>query len=92
MIDTASDRDGEKSIWRKEYIPVHWATYHPISRRTENGFQVNVQTYGNEPTVEVVYWRLWIFVRVGPKHQRTVAGGASGDRLHAVIVVLCSND
>ena len=77
LIDTASEQDDGEYIGRKKAVPVHWVTDHPLLRTTENGFEETIQTYGNEPTVEVVYWRIWIFVRVGPKDQRTVAGGAS---------------
>ncbi|TBU43652.1 hypothetical protein BD309DRAFT_1019096 [Dichomitus squalens] len=41
-----------------------------------NGFEEKIQTYGNEATIEVVYWRIWIFVRVGPKGQCVVASNA----------------
>ncbi|KAM5541141.1 hypothetical protein V8D89_005070 [Ganoderma adspersum] len=52
--------------------PVYWVTDHPI-RRTGKGFEKTIQTYGNEPTLDVVYWRIWIFVRVGPAGQRETA-------------------
>ena len=52
--------------------PVYWVTDHPI-RRTGKGFERTIQTYGNEPSLDVVYWRIWIFVRVGPAGQRETA-------------------
>ena len=52
--------------------PVYWVTDHPFLR-TVKGFEKTIQTYGNEPTLDVVYWRIWIFVRVGPAGQRETA-------------------
>nr|VWO98197.1 Xyloglucan-specific endo-beta-1,4-glucanase 1 (EC (Glycoside hydrolase family 12 protein XEG1) (GH12 protein XEG1) [Ganoderma boninense] len=52
--------------------PVFWVTDPPIVR-SGNGFQKTIQTYGNEPTLDVVYWRIWIFARVGPVAQRETA-------------------
>ncbi|PIL34922.1 hypothetical protein GSI_02709 [Ganoderma sinense ZZ0214-1] len=44
--------------------PVYWVTGHPLRmRRTGVGaraFEKTVQTYGNEPALDVVYWRIWI--------------------------------
>ncbi|EJF57889.1 hypothetical protein DICSQDRAFT_182926 [Dichomitus squalens LYAD-421 SS1] len=56
-------------------LPVHWVTDHPLVP-VKHFFKETIKAYGNEPTLEVVYWRIWIFVRVGPKGQRGVAGGS----------------
>ncbi|KAI1789981.1 hypothetical protein LXA43DRAFT_1095884 [Ganoderma leucocontextum] len=65
---------GKKS--RSEYdddaTPVFWVTDHP-GVRSGKGFERTIQTYGNEPALDVVYWRIWIFARVGPVGQRETA-------------------
>ncbi|KAI1789980.1 hypothetical protein LXA43DRAFT_922787, partial [Ganoderma leucocontextum] len=65
---------GKKS--RSEYdddaTPVFWVTDHP-GVRSGKGFERTIQTYGNEPALDVVYWRIWIFARVGPVAQRETA-------------------
>ena len=49
---------------------VYWVTDHPLRRTGAKPFQKTIQTYGNEPTLDVVYWKIWILARVGPAGQR----------------------
>ena len=52
--------------------PVFWVT-DPPRVRSGKGFKKTIQTYGNEPALDVVYWRIWIFARVGPVGERETA-------------------
>ncbi len=62
--------------WEARYnrgaTPVYWVT-DPPRVRSGKGFEKTIQTYGNEPALDVVYWRIWIFARVGPAGRRETA-------------------
>ena len=60
------------SIYERGAKAVYWVTDPPFVR-SGKGSEKTVQTYGNEPALDAVYWRIWIFVRVGPAGQRETA-------------------
>ncbi|PIL34916.1 hypothetical protein GSI_02703 [Ganoderma sinense ZZ0214-1] len=57
--------------WDKA-TPVYWVTDHPYLQTGPEPFKRTIKTYGNEPTLDVVYWRVWILARVGPPGLRAI--------------------
>ncbi|PIL34921.1 hypothetical protein GSI_02708 [Ganoderma sinense ZZ0214-1] len=51
--------------------PVYWVDHPRL--RSGKGFKAKFATYGNESALGVVYWSVWIFVRIGPAGQREMA-------------------
>ena len=52
--------------WHEE--PVYWVEHPRVP--SGRGFRETFATYGNEVGLGVVYWRVWIFARIGPAGQR----------------------
>ena len=55
--------------WHEE--PVYWVEHPRLP--SGKGFRETFATYGNESALGVVYWRVWIFARIGPVGQRGTA-------------------
>ncbi|KAM5536282.1 hypothetical protein V8D89_010059 [Ganoderma adspersum] len=51
--------------------PVYWVEHPRLP--SGKGFRETFATYGNESALGVVYWRVWIFARLGPAGQRGTA-------------------
>ena len=73
-MQAAMESEGLKwvSVYDRGAMPVYWVTDPPILR-SGKGFEKTIQTYGNEPALDVVYWHIWIFARVGPAGRRETA-------------------
>ena len=70
--EAAGMTDDRSWYYDSDATPVYWVT-DPPAVRSGKGFEKTIQTYGNEPALDVVYWRIWIFARVGPAgHRETV--------------------